>query len=116
MKALSVISRTSKCAGKFQVSRMAIMSPGKRPSCRLRAERFTATCNPRATAGPLSSRERESADLVAQGLSNREIADRLVISNRTVERHLTNICSKIDVETRTKLALWSHAHGVGSNS
>ena len=77
---------------------------------------ISETCNPRATAGPLSSRERESADLVAQGLSNREIADRLVISNRTVERHLTNICSKIDVETRTKLALWSHAHGVGSNS
>lgn len=49
---------------------------------------------------PLTSREREVASMVAVGLSNREIADRLVVSVRTVEGHIYRACTKLDVPDR----------------
>jgi DNA-binding CsgD family transcriptional regulator len=54
---------------------------------------------------PLSPREREIASFVAQGLSNRDIADRLVVSTRTVEGHIYRACIKLDVTDREGLAL-----------
>jgi DNA-binding CsgD family transcriptional regulator len=53
---------------------------------------------------PLSAREREIANLVARGLNNREIAERLVVSRRTVEGHLYRIFAKLDVLDRHDLA------------
>lgn len=52
---------------------------------------------------PLSVREREIADLVARGLSNPEIAERLVVSRRTVEGHLYRIFAKLDISDREEL-------------
>ena len=52
----------------------------------------------------LSEREREVARLVAAGNSNRDIADDLMLSPKTVERHLTNILAKLDLRNRTELA------------
>lgn len=54
---------------------------------------------------PLSPREREIANFVAQGLSNRDIADRLVVSTRTVEGHIYRACIKLDVSDREGLAM-----------
>jgi DNA-binding CsgD family transcriptional regulator len=53
---------------------------------------------------PLTVREREIANLVAAGLSNREIADRLTVSVRTVEGHLYRACIKLDISDREELA------------
>jgi DNA-binding CsgD family transcriptional regulator/DNA replicative helicase MCM subunit Mcm2 (Cdc46/Mcm family) len=53
---------------------------------------------------PLTVREREIANLVAAGLSNREIADRLTVSVRTVEGHLYRACIKLDISDREDLA------------
>ena len=53
---------------------------------------------------PLTVREREIANLVAAGLSNKEIADRLVVSIRTVEGHLYRACIKLDISDREDLA------------
>ena len=52
----------------------------------------------------LSTREREVARLVADGGSNREIAEALLVSPKTVERHVTNILSKLGLRNRTELA------------
>jgi DNA-binding CsgD family transcriptional regulator len=54
----------------------------------------------------LSPREREVASLVAEGLTNRDIAERLVLSVRTVEGHIDRVLGKLDLHTRTQLALW----------
>ncbi|MEV4169821.1 LuxR C-terminal-related transcriptional regulator [Nonomuraea sp. NPDC049709] len=54
----------------------------------------------------LTAREREIAELVARGLSNRAIADELVISPATVARHVANILAKLGFSTRTQIAAW----------
>lgn len=53
---------------------------------------------------PLSSREHEVAVLVAEGLTNREVADRLTVSVRTVENHIYRSCAKLDLRDRAELA------------
>jgi DNA-binding NarL/FixJ family response regulator len=53
---------------------------------------------------PLSEREREVLVLLAQGLSNREIADRLVITEGTVKNHVSNVLGKLQAENRTQAA------------
>jgi DNA-binding CsgD family transcriptional regulator len=54
----------------------------------------------------LSPREREVAALAAQGLMNREIAERLVVSERTVEAHVAHILAKLGIASRVQLAAW----------
>jgi len=51
---------------------------------------------------PLSDRELEVLGLIAVGMSNREIAERLIISVGTVKRHVTNIHGKLGVQSRTQ--------------
>ena len=53
---------------------------------------------------PLTMREREIANLAGAGLSNKEIADRLVVSVRTVEGHLYRACTKLDISDREQLS------------
>jgi DNA-binding CsgD family transcriptional regulator len=55
-------------------------------------------------ADPLTAREREIAGLVATALTNRQIAERLVLSERTVESHVRNILAKLGVANRTEIA------------
>ncbi|WP_214467568.1 helix-turn-helix transcriptional regulator [Microbacterium flavescens] len=59
--------------------------------------------------GPLTPREREVLALVAEGAGNREVAQGLYISEKTVGRHLANVYLKIGVGTRTAAAAWWHA-------
>jgi DNA-binding CsgD family transcriptional regulator len=56
--------------------------------------------------GGLTAREREIAGLIARGKSNREIATELVISEKTVERHIANIMVKLGFNARTQIAVW----------
>jgi DNA-binding CsgD family transcriptional regulator len=77
-----------------------------------RALRLAAQCGGAATPAirsaarplPVSAREREVAGLVAAGLSNREIADQLTVSVRTVEGHIYRACIKLDAADRDELA------------
>jgi DNA-binding NarL/FixJ family response regulator len=53
---------------------------------------------------PVTSREREIAALVCEGMSNRDIAERLTLSVRTVEGHVYRACIKLDISDRDELA------------
>ena len=55
----------------------------------------------------LSRRELEVATLVAEGLTNRQIAERLVISERTAQNHVQHILTKLGFRTRSQIAAWS---------
>jgi NarL family two-component system response regulator LiaR len=64
------------------------------------------------TEEPLTQRELEVLKLVAQGLSNQEIADTLVISQRTASTHVSNILSKLHLANRTQAALYALREGL----
>ncbi len=64
------------------------------------------------TVNALTDREREVLVLVAQGLSNQQIADVLVISERTARTHVSNILSKLGVASRTQAALMAIREGI----
>lgn len=59
----------------------------------------------------LTEREREVLGLIADGRSNREIARALVLSEKTVKTHVSNILMKLDLADRTQAALWAVRHG-----
>jgi DNA-binding CsgD family transcriptional regulator len=65
----------------------------------------------RDTGQPLSRRELEVARLVAEGLTNAEIAERLVVSVRTVGSHLEHIYGRLGISSRSALAAWVTASG-----
>ena len=54
--------------------------------------------------GPLTGREREIADLVAAGRTNKEIASELFLSEKTVESHMTRLFGKLGVRSRAEVA------------
>ncbi|MET8878085.1 LuxR C-terminal-related transcriptional regulator [Nocardia sp. NPDC004604] len=60
-----------------------------------------------APAGNLTKRERQVADLVARGLTNKAIAAQLVISQRTAEGHVEHILTKLGFTSRTQIAAWA---------
>jgi NarL family two-component system response regulator LiaR len=66
------------------------------------------------TTDPLTEREMDVLKLIAQGLSNREIADRLVITERTVCTHVSNILTKLHLASRTQAALYALKEGLTS--
>jgi len=62
--------------------------------------------------GMLSRREREVVALVAAGMTNREIAERLFVAERTAEGHVERIRNKLGVRSRTEVATWAVEHGI----
>jgi non-specific serine/threonine protein kinase len=62
---------------------------------------------------PLSHREREVSALIARGMTNREIATSLSISEKTVASHIAHIMNKLIVRSRTEIAVWAVGRGLG---
>jgi DNA-binding CsgD family transcriptional regulator len=62
-------------------------------------------------SGPLAGREAEVAGLVAEGLSNKEIAARLLISPHTVDSHIRGIMNKLGCNSRAQIAAWVASAG-----
>ncbi|WP_063043869.1 LuxR C-terminal-related transcriptional regulator [Nocardia pseudovaccinii] len=60
-------------------------------------------------SSPLTRREQEIAELIAQGLTNREMAAQLIISRRTVDGHVERILNKLGLNSRTQISAWVHA-------
>ncbi|WP_240796218.1 response regulator transcription factor [Streptomyces sp. RFCAC02] len=66
-------------------------------------------------AGSLTERETEVLALIARGRSNREIARALVLSEKTVKTHVSNILMKLDLADRTQAALWAVRNGLAGD-
>jgi tetratricopeptide (TPR) repeat protein len=65
--------------------------------------------------GGLTARELDVARLIAAGMSNNETAERLVVSKRTVETHLSNILSKLGFSSRKQISSWAQERGLGQH-
>ena len=70
------------------------------------------TRRPAKPPAGLTRREAEVLGLVARGMSNREVAAALFLSEKTVARHLANLYIKLGVGSRTAAAAYAHAHGL----
>ncbi len=90
---------------------MAFALDEQPPAARTRRESRST-----ASDSPLTRREREVALLVQEGLSNQQIAERLVLSTRTAEAHVENILRKLGFSSRAAVASWvaEHQDQVGS--
>ena len=83
------------------------------PNVALRVVReLTHTSDLPPTADPLTERELEVLQLVAQGLTNQEIAEQLVLGERTVGNHISSILSKLHLANRTQAALYALREGI----
>jgi DNA-binding CsgD family transcriptional regulator len=89
------------------------MQPGLERGLALR-EKLTPAAAPeparQSASDTLTAREREIATLMADGLSNRDIAEKLVISEGTVEVHVKHILGKLGFRSRTQVAMWFADH------
>jgi two-component system, NarL family, response regulator LiaR len=80
---------------------------------KLMAQVATQITSSKQINGPqLTDREQEVIQLVAEGKSNREIADILVISEKTVKAHISNILGKLGLDDRTQMAVYAIKHGL----
>jgi DNA-binding NarL/FixJ family response regulator len=84
----------------------------KKTSDVIEAFKKSAEAGPRREKPLLSDREKEIVQLVAQGFRNREIGEKLFISEQTVKNHLHNIFDKLGVSDRLELALYALHHRV----
>jgi len=84
------------------------LTPAEKPQ--VQADRTKQKAD--GTAEGLTTREREVAALVALGLTNRDIAERLVVTERTAETHIQNILNKLGFTSRSQIATWAAEHGL----
>ncbi len=90
-----------------------VMHPGI--AARVVQELDGASHHDMASFAQLSEREREVLHLIAEGLSNADIAARLVLSEKTVKSHVRNILSKLHLADRTKAAIFAWRQGLMGN-
>jgi predicted ATPase/DNA-binding CsgD family transcriptional regulator len=87
------------------------------PSQPVTATAGTPAASRRAqTSDQLTQRQREVAALIAQGRSNRQIGEELVISERTVAAHVEQILNKLGFASRTQIGVWAAEHGLHTPS
>jgi DNA-binding CsgD family transcriptional regulator len=112
-RAIEAFTQAAELAGRIGAASQARLAGQALRSLGVRAwRRGRATRGDRLDA--LSEREREVTQLVAEGQSNREIAEALLVSPKTVERHLTNVLAKLGLRNRTELAALVHSAVRGS--
>ena len=110
---LAALGRSESAASEAAAAEASLNELGALPGA-ARAVRLRELCGrwDRAQPRPVTPREREVLSLLATGLTNREIAQRLVVSEHTVHRHVTNLLRKLGLPSRTAAAAHAVRHGL----
>ncbi len=93
---------------------MSAIAAGQKPAEPPKPEPAPQSAKPGAGADALTEREIEVLRLIAKGLNNREIAERMVISEKTVKTHVSNILGKLRLEDRTQAAIYALKNGLAA--
>src|SRR5262249_671812 len=94
-------------------SHLATASP---QSARRSAKRHKYKSPMRQSFGGLTAREREVAMFIVEGKTNRQIASLLVLSERTIDKHVAQILSKLGFHSRAQVAVWAVENGLGKGA
>ena len=105
-RALAGLHDDVSAATEFAAARRTFVELGAAPA----TAQLERICQPTQLPGGLTAREVEVLRLVASGQSNATIAAQLVLSEKTVARHLSNIFAKLDVSSRTAAAAYAFEH------
>ncbi|SEH01466.1 Predicted ATPase [Nonomuraea solani] len=109
------VARTRKALGEAAfaaaVRRGAALPRAEALAYALQEDRPVREAGEKAGPAPLTRRERQIAELVAQGLTNKEIAASLVIAQRTAEGHIEHILTKLGFNSRAQIAMWVGERG-----
>ena len=108
---LALLGETDAAASEARAARDRLLELGA-PDEAERARRLLAPPVGAGAAAPVTPREQDVLRLLVEGLTNREIAERLVVSEHTVHRHVTNILRKLDLPTRTAAASYAVRSGL----
>jgi DNA-binding CsgD family transcriptional regulator len=96
----------------LRAARESFEQLGAQPDGQAVGRAVDALVGERSLPGGLTAREAEVLALVADGLTNREVAEALVLSKKTIDRHLSNIFTKLDVSNRTEASAFAFTHGL----
>ncbi|MFD7077897.1 LuxR C-terminal-related transcriptional regulator [Nocardioides sp. NPDC059952] len=107
-RALAAVGDTESSRRELEAARTVFRHIGARPA----ADEADSLLAPASLPAGLTAREAEVLRLVASGRSNAQIAADLVLSEKTVARHLSNIFTKLDVRSRTAATAFAFEHGV----
>jgi DNA-binding CsgD family transcriptional regulator len=107
-RALAAVGDVGSSRRELEAARSTFRQLGARPA----ADEVSLLLAPPSLPGGLTPREVEVLRLLASGRSNAQIANALVLSEKTVARHLSNIFSKLDVGSRTAAAAYAFEHGL----
>jgi DNA-binding CsgD family transcriptional regulator len=107
-RALAALGDPGSAQAELEAALTTFRSLGARPA----ADEVAALLAPAGPPAGLTPREVEVLRLVAAGRSNASVAAELVLSEKTVERHLSNIFAKLDVGSRTSAAAYAFEHGL----
>jgi len=107
-RALSLLGDESSAAVELAAARRTFATLGTQPALDL----VDSLLAPDSLPGGLTAREVQVLRLVATGRSNTQIATELVLSEKTVARHLSNIFTKLEVGSRTAAAAYAFEHGL----
>jgi DNA-binding CsgD family transcriptional regulator/tetratricopeptide (TPR) repeat protein len=105
-RAWATAHQKGRSLGVTEALSLALGSPAAGPT------ESEAVAGSTAAGGVLSTRETEVAALIAQGLSNREIAAELVITEKTAANHVEHIMAKLNLRSRAQIAVWAVRHGL----